>query len=158
MPIVSFNIGSPLTSGLMALAPATVQSTPIVEPFTFAFSWGGLFSNLYPSDWDGNIDLGAPMLPMPVSFPADFTTSPQPRCYVPPLTNVYLTFQWIRSGVAYPIGTLTMPANQTLGSYSTNGIAYTVPAGDIVRLIMPPMVSSPMIGLSGVIIGEWVTS
>jgi hypothetical protein len=143
------------SGGLFVVQPIYVapQTLPVTEPFFLGYGWSGSFADLGVSEWDGNYVLTDVMLGVAVTFPPDFSTSPSLRCEVPPLTTVTLTLQWVRAGVPSPIATGMIPAGGNTGSYSTNGVSYTVPFGDNLRLIAPPDVDTTIIGISGVIVG-----
>jgi hypothetical protein len=148
------------SGGLFVVQPIYVAAgtLPISEPFFLNYGWSGTFADLGVSEWDGNYVLTDVMLGVAVTFPPDFSTSPPLRCEVPPLTNVTLTLQWVRAGVPSPIATGTIPAGGNTGTYSTNGVSYTVPFGDNLRLIALPDVDTTLIGISGVILGTRLNS
>jgi hypothetical protein len=123
-----------------------------LQPFSVSLSLGSTFVNAALNPWDGNYELCNTMMPVPVTFPAGLATSPTPICLVAPVANVTFTLQKIHAGSATTLGTLTIPASATTGTYSFAS-PVTIPAGDCMRAYAPPTVDTTIAGISAVIVG-----
>lgn len=145
---------------------ANAQSLADVSPYTYTlngngfeaavwfqqFSVGSTFSNFPTDSWDGNYEIFDVQMPTAVTFPANMISSPTPGCEVAPLSNVTLTLQHIVSGTPTTIGTITIAASSTTGSFSTSGA--TINAGDRLRLYAPAGVDTTISGIFGTLVGQ----
>lgn len=149
-----------LTSGTVFDPSATDASgNPLYQqlwgsslPFYLSYSLPGAFADIAVDESDGNYELFDVLMPVAVTLPAGLTTSPTPGCETAPAADVTLTLQQIHAGAATAIGTMTIAAGQTAGSYAFAS-AVTVPAGDRLRLYAASGVDSTIAGLFGCIAG-----
>jgi hypothetical protein len=116
------------------ISPAPIP--PILgTPFYLPFSLAGQFGDLLPSEFDGNYELFVRLLPVTVSFPANFNTSPTPGCEVAPNVPVVLTLTMIVQGAVTQLGTLTFAPGSLIGVYAAP--QFTCPRGGRLRLAVP---------------------
>jgi hypothetical protein len=133
--------------------PYTLLGTGFVpKPWYQSVSVGGKFTDIPIDTWDGNYELFDVEMPVPVTFPAGFGSSPVPGCEIAPAADVHLTFQTIHSGAPTTRGTLDILAGNTTGGF-TVASGFTVPAGDRLRCYAPAAVDQTIVGLFGTIVG-----
>jgi hypothetical protein len=118
-----------------------------------SFSVGGKFADLPIDPWDGHYEIFDVEAPIPLTFPANFSTSPTPGCEVAPGATVTLTFQTIHAGTPTTVGTMTIASSATTGSYSVSA-GFTIPAGDRLRCYAPASVDPAIVGVFGTIVGS----
>jgi hypothetical protein len=117
-----------------------------------SLSVGAKFTDIPIDLWDGNYELFDVVMPVPITFPTGFATSPTPGCEIAPIIDVHLTFQTIHAGTPTTVGTLNILAGATTGGF-TVAAGFTVPAGDRLRCYAPIGVDDTIVGLFGTIVG-----
>lgn len=121
--------------------------------FIISFSVGGQFGDMTPDEWDGNYEIFDVQVPMKVTFSADFLSSPIPGCEIAPTVDVVLVFQSIHAGTPSSVGTLTILAGQTVGTFSTSGQPIILPLGDRLRLYAASSVDTNITGAFATMMG-----
>jgi hypothetical protein len=159
----AFNIWGGATQALSAATQYGYSLTGIglenTNQWFLPFSVGGTFSILSTDSWDGNYEIFDIEMPVAVGFPANFATSPTPGCETAPGGAVTLTFQTIHAGTPTTVGTMTIAAGATTGTYLvSSGSGFTVPKGDRLRCYAPSGVDTTIAGLFGTLIGLWPAS
>jgi len=153
----AFNIwggGAQALSDVTAVPYTLVGGAGVAKNWFQAFSVGGKFPDIAPDPWDSNYEIFDVEFPVAVTFPANFSSSPTPGCEVAPLANVTLTFQTIHAGTPTTVGTMTIAASATTGSY-TVASPFTVPIGDRLRCYAPSSVDTTIAGVFGTIVGTY---
>lgn len=120
-------------------------------PFYISFGTSGTFSDLIPSEYDNAYVLFDIALPVPISLSLNFAQSVLPICRIAPQVTTVLTLTWISSTqVQTSIATLTFPAGQTNGFYTSNQ-TWKINRGDSIRLTAPSNVDRTISEISGTI-------
>lgn len=141
------------TTGQRIVTP--IASAPTTGGvFYISFSIGGKFSQMGTDPWDGNYEIFDVEAPVPITFPANFSTSPAPGCEVAGSDTWSFTLQSIHAGTPTARGFLTIAGGALAGSYSVPA-GFTVPAGDRLRLSASSSIilDSTLAGVFGTIVG-----
>lgn len=141
------------TTGQRLVTP--IASAPTTTGvFYISFSVGGKFSQMGTDPWDGNYEIFDVEAPVPITFPANFSTSPAPGCEVAGSDTWSFTLQSIHAGTPTTRGFMTIAGGALAGSYSVSA-GFTVPAGDRLRLSAPGFIvlEATLAGVFGTITG-----
>jgi hypothetical protein len=150
---VLFSSAGPLT---LVNWPNTGQRTirplsGLTGPFYLSFSVGSGFTEVPVDDYDGNFEIFDVVAPTTITFPGGLVTSPLPGCEVAPTLGVTCPLQKIALGSTTMVGQLSISAGSVQGAYSS--VAFSLSAGDRLRLYAPSDVDTNIVGLFGTIVG-----
>jgi hypothetical protein len=116
------------------------------------FSVGGLITDLVLDPWDSNYQIFDAEFPWTVNFDANLAKSPLPGCQIAPLLDAVFNLQLIDvAGVGTPVGSMTIHAGSTSGSWTCG--SFNVTQGQRLRMYAHSGFDGTIAGLYGTIVG-----